>query len=596
LIIDPSNPDTLFAGIGRPRMHDYGKGAVYKTTDGGEHWAIVNKPASLLQDAWINDLKLHPKDSDHIYLACQHGVYQSTDGGLGWMLRITGLPHGHARRLAICRSQPNVIYLTIRAKPGKSPWQGGVYCSADGGNSWRPCLQGLAQRISKPGEAWQKTFNYDRLAVHPEEPKIAYVGGLGWGNHRMYKTINGGQSWQSITNIVDRGWITFNSASVTCLSMSKFDPDVLFWGSSMHIFKTVDGGASWHQRYGEALADGRIHGSGLEVTCVLNVFVHPENPDRLYFGYADIGALVSEDAGRTFRRCVEGIDRGLHEGPVSMAFDPDDPEHCWAGFGWRSSASRAGVVAESTDGGRTWRQVGTPESGLPAGLHRALVVERSSPRNARRLLTTASRHGVFASKDGGSTWEARNSGISNPGGIRDLTVHAEGSPVYWCVTSGAPAEVYRSDDGARTWRKVSRDLRAGNVYRLAVARSDPNRLYLSARRHYVKGRGTFPGGIYRSTDGGTTWNNVLDDRFAQGLAVDPRDADVVYAGLTDHPYHDGSTGRGVVVSSDGGKSWNSLNGSGLTCKQVVSITIDPHDPDRLYLGTSGNGVFVGRAR
>ena len=252
-------------------------------------------------------------------------------------------------------------------------------------------------------------------------------------------------------------------------------------------------------------------------------------------------------------------------------------------------------MAESTDGGRTWRQVGTPESGLPAGLHRALVVERSSPRSARRLLTTASGHGVFASEDGGRTWEARNNGLLDPGGIRDLIVHAE-SPVYWCVTSGAPAEVYRSDDSAHTWRKVSQDLKAGTVYRLAVAPSDPRRLYLSARRRYVKGRGTFPGGIYRSTDGGATWSHVLDDRFAQGLAVDPRDADVVYAGLTNHPYHDGSTGRGVVVSRNGGKSWTLLNGSGLTCKQVVSITIDPHDPDRLYLGTSGNGVFVGRAR
>lgn len=594
LAIDPDSPDMLYAGIGRPRLLDYGQGVVYKTTDGGEHWAVVNKPGSLPQDARINDLVLHPQDRNHLYLTCQYGVYQSGDGGVSWRPTVIGLPHSRARRLAICRAQPNVIYLTIRAEPGKPPWQGGVYKSTDGGNRWQPCLDGLAQRLSKPGEARQKTFNYDRLVVHPTDPDVAYVGGLGWGNHRMYKTVDGGRSWQSITNIVDRGWITFNGASVMCLSMSPLEPNVLYWGSSMHVFKTTDGGDSWYQRYGEALADGRIRGSGLEVTCALNVFVHPKDPNRLYFGYADIGLLITDDAGRTFRRCVEGIDRGLHEGPLSMAFDPDDSEHCWAGFGWRSTAGRAGVVAESTDGGRTWRQVGTPESGLPAGLHRALLVDRNRLRHARRLLTTASGHGVYASEDGGRTWEARNEGIASPGNVRDLVGHPKDGRVFWCARSGAPAAIYRSDDGARTWRRIDRNLRAGTVYRLSVAPSDPQRLYISARRLYVKGRGTFPGGVYRSDDGGITWQHVLNDRFAEGLAVDPRDADVVYAGLTDHPYHDESTGRGVFVSRDGGKSWTSFNGSGLTCKQVVSITIDPHAPDRLYLGTGGNGVFVAR--
>jgi hypothetical protein len=75
--------------------------------------------------------------------------------------------------------------------------------------------------------------------------------------------------------------------------------------------------------------------------------------------------------------------------------------------------------------------------------------------------------------------------------------------------------------------------------------------------------------------------------------VDPRNADLVYAGLTDHPYHDESAGDGVVMSRDGGNTWKSINDTGLSCKQVNLIVIDPHNPDRLYLGTGGNSVFVG---
>ena len=48
------------------------------------------------------------------------------------------------------------------------------------------------------------------------------------------------------------------------------------------------------------------------------------------------------------------------------------------------------------------------------------------------------------------------------------------------------------------------------------------------------------------------------------------------------------------MTRDGGKTWTSINGTGLTCKKVARIVVDPHDPNRLYLGTTGNGVFVGR--
>lgn len=596
LVIDRKNPDTLYAGIGRPRVREFGKGEIYKTTDGGESWAVINKPGSLPEDARINDLAIHPENSDHLFMSCQYGFYQSRDGGVNWKTTVAGLPHSHARRIAICRSQPDVIYLTLHAEAFKEPWQGGVYKSTDGGNHWQPCLEGLAQRVSKPGESRHKTFNYDQIVVHPDNPGIAYVGGDGWGNSKIYKTSDGGASWQNITNIVDRGWITFNGPSVKCLSMSPLDPDVIYWGSSMHVFKTTDGGTTWNQRYGELLEDGRIRGSGLEVTCLLDVFVHPADPKCLYFGYADIGLLVSEDGGETFRRGVEGIRNGINQGPMSMAFDPDDPNRCWAGFGWGSTLGKVGVVAESTDKGHSWKEIGTPETGLPSELHPSLLLDRSSPPSARRLMTVAVGHGVFTSVDSGQSWKASNEGITDPARIQQLIGHPEDSQIYWSVTGDVPVEIYRSDDGARSWKKISEDFRAGQVRAFEVAASDPNRMYLATRRDYVKGLGSFPGGIYRSNDGGVIWQQVLDDRFADDVAIDPRDADVVYAGLSDHPYHDQSTGRGIVVSRDGGKNWISLNGQGLSCKQISSITIDPHSPDRLYLGTGGNGVFVGEAK
>ncbi len=92
--------------------------------------------------------------------------------------------------------------------------------------------------------------------------------------------------------------------------------------------------------------------------------------------------------------------------------------------------------------------------------------------------------------------------------------------------------------------------------------------------------------------GGATWTRVLVDRCIQSLAVDPRNADLVYAGGTDHPYHDEPLGRGLMRSRDGGRTWESLNAPELTRAKIASITVDPRQPSRLYVCTSGNGMFV----
>jgi hypothetical protein len=130
-----------------------------------------------------------------------------------------------------------------------------------------------------------------------------------------------------------------------------------------------------------------------------------------------------------------------------------------------------------------------------------------------------------------------------------------------------------------------------DVQRLVLAPGDPPRLCLAVRERYMGGR-VYPGGVYRSDNGGGTWRHILSDDFVQGLAVDPRDADVIYAGLTDHPYHDESTGDGLRMTRDGGKTWQPLNG--LSSQHVSCITADASDPNLLYLGTGGNGVLAAR--
>jgi hypothetical protein len=134
-------------------------------------------------------------------------------------------------------------------------------------------------------------------------------------------------------------------------------------------------------------------------------------------------------------------------------------------------------------------------------------------------------------------------------------------------------------------------------------------LYLCQREKYDRSLDPpvlFPGGLFRSTDGGRTWARIFDYHFTNCLAISSRRAGrdapprqagrdappLLYVGTTDHPYHDNCRAEGVFKSADGGQTWQQEI-DGLTDWGIASLTLDPHDPSRLYVGTGGNGVFIG---
>ena len=592
LAMDPANPDVIYAGIGSPRLGVGKQGAEYKSTDGGGQWAKINAPGSLPADALITSLISHPSNrtpapgvapAGTLYLTSQYGFSESRDGGVNWTASNAGLPHTNVARVALSRSRPEVMYVTLYTA-STLPWRGGVYKSEDGGRTWAARNRGLQQML---GASDTLTSNYREIAVDPGDPQTVYLGSTDYVTHTMYKTTDGGSNWTPIVtkpsaSNVTEGWNDFIGDTVQCLGMSPLNPKVLYYGTSVAVFRTTDGGQTWQQAYTRRNADGSYQTNGLEITGLYSITVDPRNPERVIFGYGDIGLFVSEDGGVSVHRRVGGIPRASANTAFAVAVDPGDSAHLWGSFGPRESPTSSGyIVAESLDLGRNWV---ARRNGLPDKAARRLLLDVSGP--ARRLLVTVRDSGIYASNDGGRSWSSSSTGLPQ-GDVRDLVADPSVRGRYWSVLAGreaTAASLYRSDDWGASWQRVSGDtLRAWDVTQLVVSST----LYVAARRTFVAPR-LYPGGIYASEDGGVTWTLLLDDPFAAAVAVDPRDDRVIYAGLTDHPYHDDSRGNGLRVSRDRGTTWTDV--ASIPLGRISVLTLHPANSMRLFVGTAGIGV------
>lgn len=586
LAIDPNNPEIILAGVGDSSNHRHGQGTIYKSEDGGEHWFIINTgTANLYSEAIIYSILIHPQESNEVFVSTDYGVYKSMDGGINWEPKNTGLPHTDTRKIIMDPTDPMILYLTINAPPNESPWQGGVYKSIDGGDSWQPKTYGLGKHVGNPGDANLITTNYENIIINPQNPEVLYVGAISWWDAGIYKTTNGAESWTNITSRqnTDWGWIKYdnwNPPQGECMVINHDAPEHVFIGESMQLFETTNSGNTWKQIYTNQVSSdsGTWQGRGLETTVVYDIEVDPTNSNIVYIGYADIGFHKSIDGGITFQRFSQGL---KHPGNIfDIEIDPDNPNVIYASSGrweWNS-----GDVVYSEDFGQTWQVIGTPTSGLPDAVVYDLVLDHNSPINNRILYAASFGNGVYKSENGGRSWVEINQGLSTDGNrsVSSLALDPTNSNVLFA--GGEMNGVYKTEDGGLHWNKVSQTIH--DVTDISIDPRNPKTIFVTTRQN--------EGGVYRSIDGGINWQLVFEDPFVMVGVIDPHNPGVVYAGTGDHPYHDQSTGNGLFRSDDNGQSWYAVN-EGLSHLSIWDLVIDPSDPTILYLGTGGNGVFKG---
>ncbi|HWF86676.1 MAG TPA: hypothetical protein VG222_17580 [Vicinamibacterales bacterium] len=245
-----------------------------------------------------------------------------------------------------------------------------------------------------------------------------------------------------------------------------------------------------------------------------------------------------------------------------------------------------------------WRSVGPSRGGR-------VVAVAGDPVNKLTFYQGSTGGGVWKTDDGGLNWRNISDGFFNTGSVGAIAVAPSNTSIVYvgmgeaCIRGNASYGdgVYRSNDGGKTWSHVGLDA-TRQIARVRVNPTNPDLVYVAALGDPW---GPSPDrGVYRSKDGGRTWEKVLfrsDDAGAIDLVMDPTNADVLYASTVElrrYPWGFRSAGPGTALykSTDGGTTWTDLTarpGLPTGTKGRIGITVAPSRPSRVWAIIDADG-------
>ncbi len=301
---------------------------------------------------------------------------------------------------------------------------------------------------------------------------------------------------------------------------------------------------------------------------VTAIATDPTDASTYYVAAAGGGLWKTTNGGTSYSALTDG-QPNTAMGAVAVA--PSNHQIVWAGTGEanNSADSRAGSgLLKSTDGGANWLVIPGPSNGFVRYSVSKIVID---PTNANTVYVGfnfgvngfSGNVGVWKTTDGGTTWALVLTGFISDISINPSTpqtVYAAGGYAFGTSSNG----VYKTTNGGTNWALVGSSLPSGSGtgrFAIALAPSAPNTLYVSIARNGTGGYGLL--GMYKTTDGGTTWAqlaNAPNYLRSQGwynhtLAVNPANANIVFgAGVIAYNGIYGSE-QGVVASTDGGTTW-----------------------------------------
>jgi hypothetical protein len=278
IVIDPSNPTTLYVGNG---------GGVFKSVNGGSSWNAVNIGLTNLS---VSALTLDPNNPATLYAGTGAGIAKSVDAGASWNM-FGGSPTS-AATIVIDPGNPSTLYATQLASPLSTS---GIFKSINGGANWSLSNTGLNSNAVQA------------LVIDPANPQILYAGGFLAGG--VFKSTNGGGSW-SATNT---GLFGLN---INGLAINPVTTTTLYAATGSGVFKSTNGGANWvSSNTGLALSPRTLK-------------IDPVTPSTVYVSTNFGGLFKSVNSGVNWSSVNSGLSYGL---VTTLAIDPTNTATIYAG-------------------------------------------------------------------------------------------------------------------------------------------------------------------------------------------------------------------------------------------------------------------------
>ncbi|MCX6275305.1 MAG: glycosyl hydrolase [Bacteroidetes bacterium] len=323
---------------------------------------------------------------------------------------------------------------------------------------------------------------------------------------------------------------------------------------------------------------------------VVDFAVNPDNHNEYFVAAAAGGVWKTSNSGITYNPVFE------NEGSYSIGcveIDPTNTNVVWVGSGENNnqrSVSYGDGVYKSEDGGKSWKNMGLKNSE-----HTGMIA--IDPKNSNTVYVAAygplwnpgGDRGIYKTTDGGKTWKqilyvSENTGFNEihidprNSNVLYATSHQRRRQVYTYISGGPESNIFKSTDGGTTWDTLKAGLPDVDKGRIGLAISPVNPDYIYAIIEAADKKG----GVFRSTNRGASWDKMSDNvtagNYYQEIFCDPKDVDKVF-------YVD----FWVMVSKDGGRSFAKI---GEKYKHVDNhaLWIDDTNTQHLLVGCDG-GVY-----
>ncbi|HVW21492.1 MAG TPA: xyloglucanase [Opitutaceae bacterium] len=618
LALDPRDPDKVYLACGEYTSERAHPAAVLWSADRGRTWGATALPFRLGANedgrGAGERLAVDPHDGRVLFLGTSRdGLWASTDAGRHWRAA-GGLPGRQGITFVLFdaasgadgRPTP-VIYAGLAEGAGPA-----LFRSADGGGTWAPVAGQpaglLVQHAALSGGALY-------LAAGNGLGPNGVTGGAVW----RFQPAAG--RWRDVTPVRPAGADRFGYAG---LAADPARPGTLFvstldrWARGDEIFRTEDGGASWVPLLAASSLDpaGTPYVSALRPHWISDLALDPRHPGRLWFvtGY---GVWTTEqaraDVSRGERLSWAFADSGLEETVVDELVSPAEGAPLLSAVGDLGGFRHEDFAASPAAGMFRPFAGGCPGLSAAAGEPRRMVRTDQGPTRGA------------VSDDGGLSW--RNFG-SAPAEAREFgagiaAIAADGRRIVWLPKGSGP---FYSDDDGSSWRRSRAALVSTRTWKTYGPVADP----ANPRRFYLYD--PLSGAFYASADGGESFGQTAAlpagggllraEPGAEGRLWLPLEGGLRLSedgGRTFRPlpgvatayqvgfgapapgarrpavYLDGEVG-GVGAffrSDDGGRTWVRISDERIRLGYIRTLAGDPRAYGRIYVGTSGRGIFVG---